>query len=81
MGMMFRLQGWLADHVRWVQYPPERDARFSARARSAHASALPIGMRLGIGLVSLFWVLVLLAVLAVVLAAVWAFLGGLIGSP
>lgn len=72
MRMMNRLQGWLAERIPWVQYPPERDARFSARARFRSDRALPLDVRLGIGLLSLFWVLVLLVVAGVIIAVVWA---------
>lgn len=72
MGVRNRVQGWLADRVGWVQYPPERDARFSRHALSPRSRALPLDMRLAIGALSLFWLIILFAVIAVMLLAVAA---------
>lgn len=57
-----------------MQYPPERDARFSRSALKGDGRALPLDMRIAIGALSLFWLIVLLAVMAVMLLAVTAFL-------
>ncbi|MDE2470435.1 MAG: hypothetical protein KGL35_17245 [Bradyrhizobium sp.] len=62
----------MADRVSWVQYPPERDARFSRYALSPKSHALPTDMRIAIGALSFFWLIILFAVIAVMLLAVAA---------
>jgi hypothetical protein len=74
MRLQNRVQGWLADRVRWVQYPPERDARFSRRALAPKSRALPLDMRIAIGALSLFWMIILFAVIAAMLAFLVALL-------
>lgn len=69
-----RVQGWLADRVPWVQYPPERDALFSRHALAPKNRALPTDMRIAIGALSFFWLIILFVVIAVMLAFLVAML-------
>ena len=74
MSLRRQAQCWMADRFRWVQYPPERDAVFSRGAMRPKGAALPLDLRFAIGALSLFWLIVLFALIAVMLLAVAAIL-------
>lgn len=74
MRLLYRVHGWLADRLPWVQYPRERDARFSRHSMSPSKVVLTTDMRIGIGLMSFFWIVVLVVVLAAMLAFLVALL-------
>lgn len=69
MGFVYRAHEWLADHVKYVQYPNVRGPR-----RSFWKHEMPWEYRFFIIAVSLIAIPVLLSMLVVMAIVIWAFI-------
>jgi hypothetical protein len=77
--MRNRIQSYLADHLRTVQYPHETHfTSIRGTFRSQHED-IPIFRRIGMVLFFLFWVIVISAAIIVMGILGWAFIGAALG--
>lgn len=79
MNISYRVHEWLADHVKWVQYPDISEANRTTQPRFRWKYAMPLHTRVSIGLTSLFFLIVLIGFLAVVLTVLGSFAVAVLG--
>jgi hypothetical protein len=79
--LYYRVHEWLADHVKWVQYPYVSGPVNSAPKHPVLAwrYGMPLGSRILLALLSLFGVIVFGGILIAMLMIAWAFFGAALG--
>jgi hypothetical protein len=79
--LYYRVHEWLADHVKWVQYPHVSGPVNSTPKPPllAWRYDMPLGSRILLALLSLFGVIVFGGILIAILMIAWAFFGAALG--
>ena len=80
MKLKNKMHEWAADHFSFVQYPNVYGPINGTHKQSLFAwrNDMPLGMRILLALVSLFWIIVLSGVLIAIAMFAWAFIGAVI---
>lgn len=79
MDLRYHIHEWLADHIKWVQYPGVIEVRPSRRPLFRWKYGMPLSTRITLAMLSTFWGIVLTGVLVAMLFVGWAFIGAALG--